>query len=286
MTRASLFAKFSTIAFFISSAVETFIRSTPTGLATSVGPLITVTSAPSAEAASASENPILPVDGLEIKRTGSIHSLVGPAETSIFLPFKLPEFRWVRSEWSITRLSANLPTPFVPEASDPYSGSINPKPASLRRFTFCFSMGFSYIPVSIAAAKIVFVPASQMTVERRSSAIPLAALPIIFAVAGDTRTASAHLEISTCLTPTASLSLNILVHTGLPLKVSKINVDMNFSAESVIITCTSAPCSIVSSRKREADLYMAIPPVTPSTIFLFLNFNLLFFCIVRSFFIS
>ncbi len=63
----------------ISSALCTFMGLIFFCAARFVGPNISVTSQPSAFAASAMAMPILPVEGLLIKRTGSKNSLVGPA---------------------------------------------------------------------------------------------------------------------------------------------------------------------------------------------------------------
>ena len=68
----------------ISSAVVTFTRSTPPGVARLTGPATSRTRCPAAAAAAAIANPILPDERLLRYRTGSIGSRVGPAVTSNF----------------------------------------------------------------------------------------------------------------------------------------------------------------------------------------------------------
>jgi hypothetical protein len=77
----------------ISSAVSTKEGVTPAGTFKETGPLTKFTFHPRLRAALASAYPILPEEGLDKKRTGSIHSLVGPAVTKqrnalAFISFK------------------------------------------------------------------------------------------------------------------------------------------------------------------------------------------------------
>ena len=72
-----------------SSSVEfTRMSVAPIGGVREVGPLIRTTSAPRANAASASAYPMRPLERLVSTRTGSSGSRVGPAVTTTFFPFK------------------------------------------------------------------------------------------------------------------------------------------------------------------------------------------------------
>ena len=63
----------------ISAAVTTSCRVTPAGVGSATGPATNVTRWPAAAAARAMANPIFPDERLEMNRTGSMASRVGPA---------------------------------------------------------------------------------------------------------------------------------------------------------------------------------------------------------------
>ena len=87
---------------------------------TDVGPVISVTSAPSLAASSAKANPILPLEWFPINLTGSMGSKVGPAVTKIFF---LKSGRFCKVSCSINLIissgSSILPLPYKPLAKNP-----------------------------------------------------------------------------------------------------------------------------------------------------------------------
>src|SRR6056297_3433397 len=101
----------------------------------------------------------------------------------------------------------------------------------------------------------------------KSSAIPLAILPIILAVAGAIRNKSAFLASEICLTSKLSGGLNKLLSTGLWVIDLKVRGLINSVADSVIITSTFAP-NLISRLATSTILYAATPPLIPKTIFL------------------
>ena len=76
------------------------------------------------------------------------------------------------------------------------------------------------------------------------SAIPLAILPIVEAVAGAINTASAHQsEIDVAIHVPSRWAKNSLM-TGLLVKAERVMGVINSFPAGVITTCTSAPCFI------------------------------------------
>ncbi len=110
--------------------------------------------------------------------------------------------------------------------------------------------------------------ATSIKVLRASSAIPFASFPIIFAVAGAIITASVCLAQSICFMDASELFSKRLEQTISPDNTSKVSGPTNAPAFSVMITLTFAPC-FLRSLKSSTLLYAAIPPHTPSTMFLF-----------------
>ena len=94
--------------------------------------------------------------------------------------------------------SANFPFPSSPQARTPDAGSINSYPNFFNLFIFSWTIGFSYIFVFIAGAKITLALVAIMVVDNMSSAIPFAIFPIIFAVAGATKKTSALFAKEIC----------------------------------------------------------------------------------------
>src|SRR3990172_12631573 len=82
--------------------------------------------------------------------------------------------------------SASLPSPLSPQANSPNPGStkfiLNP----FNFFIFSCTTGLAYILLFIAGAIRTGDVTDKYSVERRSSAMPLANFPIILAVAGAT----------------------------------------------------------------------------------------------------
>ena len=88
-------------------------------------PDIRVTSAPLSIASFAIAYPIFPVELFDIKRTGSIISLVGPAVTQTFIPF-ISFFFAISLNIYHSRTSGDgiFPFPVSPHARYPLSGSM------------------------------------------------------------------------------------------------------------------------------------------------------------------
>ena len=109
----------------MSSALSTGTTSTKSGGSKETGPDTSVTCAPRCIATLASAYPILPVERLEIKRTGSIASTVGPAVTSTFLPSRSFSKRISRKIYSNkTSSDGSLPAPTSLQAKYPTAGAI------------------------------------------------------------------------------------------------------------------------------------------------------------------
>jgi hypothetical protein len=101
----------------ISAAVRTRTTATTGGMATEVGPVTSVTSAPRAARSPAIAMPIFPLERLPMKRTGSNDSCVGPAVTTIRRPVSDRGRDKTRSAASTTASgSASRPLPIQPHA--------------------------------------------------------------------------------------------------------------------------------------------------------------------------
>ncbi len=87
----------------------------------------------------------------------------------------------------------------------------------------------------------------------RSSEIPLAIFPRKLAVAGAITNRSAQSARLTCRVETNSCGGNRSVQTGFRDTVSSVNGVMKWVADSVMITCTSAP-AFPSARTRYGTL--------------------------------
>ena len=103
-------------------------------------------------------------------------------------------------------------------------------------------------------------------VTKRLSAMPLAILPRVLAVAGAITIASAHTPRSTWLFHEPLRSSKNSESTAGPVSVESVRGAINSLAAGVITTCTSAP-AFTRSLAKTALLYAAILPVMPSTIF-------------------
>ena len=122
----------------ISAVVSTRWAVRPGGSGRSVGPATRITSAPRAYAASASANPIRPLDGFVSTRTGSMCSRVGPAVTRTVFPRSRPPARSASSRSTATRIaSGSLIRPgrsLGPSASGPVSGPTKCQPRAASAF--------------------------------------------------------------------------------------------------------------------------------------------------------
>ena len=135
--------------------------------------------------------------------------------------------------------SASFPLPKSPQASLPEAGSINSYPYFFNFSILSWTIGFSYILVFIAGAKITFALVAIIVVDNISSDIPFATFPIIFAVAGATKKTSALFASDICCISKALGSANISVTTIFWLNDWNDKGVTNLVADSVIITLTS-----------------------------------------------
>ena len=171
---------------------------TPSGTGTDILPCTSTTSAPLSAAASASAQPILPLEWLVMTRTPSIYSSVAPEVTSTLFPSKSLTGRrisWMRSAMSAG--SAILPLPVSPQASLPTPGSTNMTPRSLRSEMLSCVASSSYMAVFIAGATSLGASDASHVVESMSSAMPRANFAMTFAVAGATTKTSASFARAT-----------------------------------------------------------------------------------------
>src|SRR6185436_19030117 len=136
----------------ISRAVLTSTRSTPGGVGRWTGPATSTTRAPRRAASAARENPILPLERLPRKRTGSTGSKVGPAVTTTVRPVRGPGRAASSTAAAISSGSAILPRPTSPEASGPSTGPTIRTPRRRRVSTFSRTAGWSHIVECMAGA--------------------------------------------------------------------------------------------------------------------------------------
>ena len=171
----------------ISAAVSTRTTSTPAGSASADGPETRVTCAPRSAACSASRYPVLPEAALEMKRTLSKDSRVGPAVTSRRFPSKSrspPVSRTARTARATVSGSGNLPAPTLPHASSPSAGSTTKTPRSRKVAMFACVAGFSHICVFMAGTTTSGASVASAAAVTRLSAIPQASFAKVLAVHG------------------------------------------------------------------------------------------------------
>ena len=137
--------------------------------------------------------------------------------------------------------SAILPLPTSPQARRPSTESIMVTPRSFKMLIFCWTASLSYIFVFMAGQTTLGAFDAIYVVESISSAMPLANLPMTFAVAGATKNKSAFFARDTCFTSNSSTLLKVSVTTALFDKVSKERGAINSQALSVMMTSTFAP---------------------------------------------
>ena len=100
--------------------------------------------------------PILPVDGFVKHLNGSMNSLVGPAVTRTFFPFK-SNCTSEKIAFSIFSTVGNFPFPTSPQANNPLSGSTKLKPSFKSLLIFSLIIGLLYMTVFIAGTIYTFV---------------------------------------------------------------------------------------------------------------------------------
>ena len=124
---------------------------------------------------------------------------------------------------------------------------------------------FSHISVCIAGATTTGQVAARTVVVSKSSAIPEAIFARKDAVAGATTIRSADLATAMCFTCSTSVNRSgSTTEIEFPDRASRVLLPMNLKALFVATTWTEWPAS-ENSRTSAADLYAAIPPVTPTT---------------------
>jgi len=130
---------------------------------------------------------------------------------------------------------------------------------------FSRTPGEAYIWLFIAGAIRIGAVVAMAIVESRSSAMPLRTFPMMFAVAGATRSRLALWASEMCPISDSLMRLNRSVWTGFFDRVCSVSGVMKWAPAAVSTTTTLAP-SFRSSRTISHALYAAIPPVTPRTI--------------------
>ena len=121
------------------------------------------------------------------------------------------------------------------------------------------------------AGEIIFGHfAARNVVVSMSSASPFAILAITFAVAGATIKRSADCAMETCVALNSKFLSKVSTRHLFPVRVSNAIGLMILHAFAVIRTCTLASF-FTSMLTREAALYAAMLPETPTSIFLFFS---------------
>ena len=196
----------------------------------------------------------MPDDRLEMYRTGSMGSRVGPAVTSSRSPARSRTgASRRRSASTISSTSGNRPLPLWPEARAPVSGSSTVTPRRRNVTTLAATAGWSHMPPSIAGTMSTGARAASSRVVRKSSAMPWAALARTFAVAGATTTAWQRSARATCSTASVLCGSKRFESTGRPDRVRNVSAPTNSRACSERQTLTVAP-SRVNSRSRYTAL--------------------------------
>ena len=117
----------------------------------------------------------------------------------------------------------------------------------------------------IAGAIITGARVAVYSDDRKSSASPLANLPIVLAVAGATSSNSMFDAMAMCSISALAPGFHWSVITSRRVIASKVSAPTNFSADRVMIATTSCPF-FCRPRAISTALYAPIPPVTPSAI--------------------
>ena len=117
----------------ISRAVATSIRLTPGGVGSATGPATRIVRAPRRAASAASAKPILPLERLPRKRTGSTGSWVGPAVTSTVRPASGPPPRGGLDRLHDLLRLGHPPHPDLPRGERPLDRTGEPDAAPLQR---------------------------------------------------------------------------------------------------------------------------------------------------------
>ena len=222
-------------------APRTSTRRTRGGDASSTGPATSTTSAPRAAARAAMAKPILPVERLPRKRTGSRSSTVGPAVTRTRLPTRSFGATAANTAATISSGSSIRPGPSSPLATRPLAGPrISTRPSLPSVSTLRFVAGCSHMRGCMAGATSTGPRATRASAATRSSARPCARRARKSAVAGTTRTTSASSAMATCISP-ANDGSHIPVRTGSPVMPESVAGPRKCPADAVITGRTRAP---------------------------------------------
>ncbi len=185
--------------------------------------------------------PILPVERLPRKRTGSRSSTVGPAVTTTR---RRPRSRGITRPSTAAAMalgSAMRPTPESPEATSPSTGPTNStRPCSRSMATFRCTAGCDHIFGCMAGAARTGQLAQRQRAVTRSSARPPAVRASRSAVAGTRTMASACLARSTWTSP-GELGSNISSLTFSPVSPLSVIAPRNSCADRVMTGMTRAP---------------------------------------------
>ncbi len=112
----------------------------------------------------------------------------------------------------ISSRSAKRPFPVSPQASAPEAGSWIITPLSFKRERLAWTAGFSYMRAFMAGQTSLGAGQAKKVLDRRSSPRPLAALPILLAVAGQDQQ----------IRPLGQLDM---VHGPRPIGIKKFRID-------------------------------------------------------------
>ena len=159
---------------------------TPAGSESAVGPETSTTSAPRRAATFARANPIFPEEGLEMNRTGSIGSRVGPAVTTTRRPEKS---LWPSKREAARAMSAgseSRPKPTSPSASSPEAGPHTCMPLARSAARFSCVTEFCHMRVFMAGARSTGLVAASTALVTASFAMPARIRARRSAVAGAT----------------------------------------------------------------------------------------------------
>ena len=167
---------------------------------------------------------------------------MGPAVTSTFWPAKSRRGsnRPVISS-SITSTAGSLPSPTVPQARCPQAGFKICQPRSAKTCRLCCVAALRYIFVFMAGAIMQGQVAASTVDVSASSAMPLAILAIMLAVAGTITSKSASAAVSICTIPQPGPVTNSSCTTAWPVRACSTTGEINSVACLVITQRTSAP---------------------------------------------
>ena len=207
--------------------------------------MISVTSAPRAASSRQSRYPILPLERLPTKRTGSRSSYVGPAVTTTLPARERPA---PRQQQALGRVRRRRPARRAgPCQSSRTPGSPRRARRSARRAPAALP-GSAAPPGARACSCSSPAPAAPApssrgySDDRKSSAMPCANLPMMFAVAGATSSRAMSEAIEMCSMSALAPGVHWSVITRRRVIASKVTAPTNRRADRVMMATTSCPC--------------------------------------------